>query len=361
MSSGILRFVPEHILQMEAYVPGLQPADPAIIKLNTNENPFPPLPAVISAVNAAATKLHLYPEPSSRPLRESLSSHYGLKADSFLIGNGSDEILSLLFRLLLSTGQRCLSSDPAYSLYPVLAAMQNAQIESIPVQSDWSLDLEAMAAKAREGLQFLILTHPNAPTGLLEKREDLCRLLENVSCPVILDEAYMDFAPAGHSFVQDAGTTFPHLIVVRTFSKSASLAGMRTGWCVAHPDLIAQLHKIRDSYNVSLIAQAAAMAILQEDRANQERIVTICTLRDAFARSLAEMGCTVLPSATNFVFVKPPEGHTARSVYETLLSRHILVRHFDRPGLRDFLRITIGSGGAMEKVEQVLREVFSHG
>ncbi|MBE7436981.1 MAG: histidinol-phosphate transaminase [Spirochaetales bacterium] len=358
MTFEVQDFIPEHILRMEAYVPGMQPASPDIIKLNTNENPFPPLPAVISAINQAAGKLQLYPEPSSRPLREKLSSLYGQSPESFLIGNGSDEILSLLFRLLLPDGGSCLSSDPAYSLYPVLAAMQNGEILNVAVKSDWYLDLAAMAARAKESSRFIIITHPNAPTGLIEKREDVTRLIQEVPCFVILDEAYMDFAPAGQSFVREAGTDFPNLIVVRTFSKSASLAGMRTGWCVGHPDVIAQLHKIRDSYNVSLIAQAAALAILAEEEANRARINTICQTRDAFARTLQQMGFTVLPSATNFLFVKPPEECTARSLYDSLLSRNILVRHFDRPGLRDYLRISIGSGQAMEKVQKVLGEVL---
>ncbi len=344
------------------YVPGEQPKIKGLIKLNTNENPYPPSPRVLAATRAAVDgRLRLYPNPTAQPLREKLARLHNCRPENIIVGNGSDELLALAVRAFVEpiVGQasrlslaaktpalRCSKSivqffTPSYSLYPVLGDIHGAARNAVPLSADFALPSLAELERARQWdfrAALTFLTTPNAPSGRgyrTEQLEELCCAHKGV---VVLDEAYVDFARENALAL---ALKYRHVLVARTFSKAYSLCFQRVGYCVGHPGLIAALNKIRDSYNVNGLGQVAALATLDDlprYRANFQRIIVT---REQLSRELEVLGFRVFPSHTNFILVRPPK-YSALWWLKKLRDRKILVRWFSDPSVQDYLRITIG-------------------
>lgn len=337
------------VQHLHAYVPGEQPKIKGLIKLNTNENPYPPSPHVLKAVKAAVDgRLRLYPNPTAQVLREKLAQLHRCRPENIIIGNGSDELLAMAVRAFVepTVGQASRSVvqyfHPSYSLYPVLADIHGAAKNPVPLNSDFTMPSVPELKRGgtwdfNAALSFI--TTPNAPSGCgysTRELEVLCRASKGV---VVLDEAYVDFAGENASKL---ALKYPHVIVSRTFSKAYSLCFQRVGYFVGHPELIAGLDKIRDSYNVNGLGQIAAIATLEEldyYRANFRRIIAT---REDLSRALTRLGFGVLPSETNFILAKPPL-FAAREWLQKLRDKKILVRWFNQPEVKNFLRITIGT------------------
>ncbi|MGO8838205.1 MAG: histidinol-phosphate transaminase [Limisphaerales bacterium] len=358
---------------LHPYVYGEQPKIKGLIKLNTNENPYPPSPKVLAAVRAAADgRLRLYPNPTAQALREKLAKLHGCHADNIIVGNGSDELLALATRCFVEpvaadVNRRTIRAftsaatvqyfTPSYSLYPVLADIHGARKNPVPLHPDFSLPGLPELNRGRQwdfAAALTFVTTPNAPSGRGYKTselEKLCRVQKGV---VVLDEAYVDFAE------EDAlklALKDPHILVARTFSKAYSLCFQRVGYFVGHRDLIAALHKIRDSYNVNGLGQVAAVATLGDlphYRANFKKIIAT---RDRLGRALTKSGFRVLPSQTNFILARPPR-FTAQEWQQQLRARKVLVRWFNFPGVKDYLRITVGTAAEAKALVQAVRKTL---
>ena len=338
--------------RLHAYVPGEQPAIPGLIKLNTNENPNPPAPGVLAAVRAAAdSRLRLYPNPTASKLRHQLAALHRCRPENILVGNGSDELLALAVRAFVEpatpSGRRnsralVQTFHPSYSLYPVLAATHGSRFNPVPLKPDFSLPGLAALKRRKEwdfSAALSFITTPNAPGGHgypLSELKALCSAQKGV---VVLDEAYVDFARQN---AMKLALTHPNVLVARTFSKAYSLCHLRIGYFVGHPDLIAALDKIRDSYNVNGLAQVAAEATLDNLTYYRQCWQKVIATRDWLTDRLCRLGFDVLPSQTNFILVQPP-GPPAREWLQALREHKILVRWFDTPEIRQYLRITIGT------------------
>ena len=336
--------------RLHSYVPGEQPKIKGLIKLNTNENPFPPSPKVLAAVKAAVDgRLRLYPNPTAQSLRGKLAKLHGCRPENLIIGNGSDELLALATRAFVEPLAKSKASKatvqyftPSYSLYPVLADIHGALRNGVPLKPNFALP-SMRELKRGEQWDFdaalTLLTTPNAPSGrgyATAELETLCRAQKGV---VVLDEAYVAFAPEN---AMSLALKYPHVLVARTFSKAYSLCFQRVGYFVGHAGLIAALDKIRDSYNVNGLGQVAALATLDDlpyYRANFRKIIAT---RERLSRELAALGFKVLPSQTNFILTRPPH-FPAEQWLDKLRARKILVRWFSDPAVEDYLRITIGT------------------
>lgn len=324
---------------LSAYIPGEQPKEPGFTKLNTNENPYPPAPSVISAVGAAASDgaLQKYPDPTSSTLRQEIAAELGLSPDEILVGNGSDEVLRLLCHAFLdpSAGDRIGVLNPSYVLYETLAAMFGAGTHSYNLDPpDYQIPSEAVQADVK----LLFLPNPNPPIGTFYEGAVLSSLASSDSERlVVIDEAYVDFAPGNALPIY---RQFENIVITRTFSKSYSLAGLRVGYVVARPELIREMDKIRDSYNVNRISQAAALAAWRDRDYHRACCQKVWQDREFLARELRTRGFTVPPSHGNFVFAQRAG---ARELYEQLKQRRVLVRYFSSPELSDGVRITVGT------------------
>jgi histidinol-phosphate aminotransferase len=339
------------IRDMQGYVPGKQPVGGGYIKLNTNENPYPPSPRVLEALQEAITAdLRLYPDPLATPLRQTAASIYGCAVDEVIAGNGSDDILTLIFRTFLDPGDIIATAAPSYTLYNVLSRLQDATCLDIPMGPDYTLpaDLDSHGAKV------IFIVNPNAPTGVLFARDALRDFLARTRSIVVVDEAYADFA--GESVI-DLLPEFPHLIVVRTFSKSYALAGMRLGLGFAQPDVIAQMLKVKDAYNLDRLALVAGCAALEDQQWLRNTTAKVVRTRTHLLHALTAMGLHVPPSRANFVFPRIPHGR-ACEVYEALEKRRILVRYYRGPLVVDSLRVTVGTDTEVEAFVQALRELL---
>ncbi len=337
--------------ELQPYEPGEQPQDGRFIKLNTNENPYPPSPRVLDAIRAAATAdIRLYPDPSASELRRAAARQFGLDPDEVLVGNGSDELLAMLMRACVGRGDRVAYPVPTYSLYDTLVAVQEGVAVRIPFPADFSLPPGLKSAEA----SLTIVCNPNSPTGTHVPAAELGRLAQEVSGLLVIDEAYADFADGNAlALVRE----HPNIVVLRTLSKSYSLAGMRIGLAFARPPIIGQLRKVKDSYNVSRVAIAAGVAALEDQhwmRANAEKIRRS---RARLAASLRALGYSVPESQANFVLARRP-GVNQEPVYRALKQRGILVRYFPAPDLCDALRITVGTDAEIEALLAALREIL---
>jgi histidinol-phosphate aminotransferase len=355
------------IRAMHGYVPGSQTEDPEIIKLNTNENPFPVPDKVRAALTAEidADVLQKYPNPTAAPLRATVGRLIGGDVGDdpgrrVLIGNGSDEVLSILFRATLDPDDGLVFARPTYSLYPVLADILGAKCMEVDVREDWRMDLPEMARTAADNAKLLIIANPNAPTGLVEDKADLLRIARENPGLTLVDEAYVAFG--GESVAAEAGTDeYPRLLACGTFSKAYSLAGQRIGWMIAHPTLIHEFDKIRDSYNLSRLAQVAGLAALEDIAELNRRTGIIVENRTALMSELRALGFECLESKANFVFVRPPErfakggASAARGYFEHLQRHKIMVRYFPTGRIADWVRITIGTAEQNAKLIQATR------
>ena len=339
------------IRTMQGYVPGKQPGAGTYIKLNTNENPYPSSPRVLAALREAVRpELRLYPDPLATRLRETAAALYGCEVEEVIAGNGSDDILTMIFRTFLDAGDVIATPAPSYTLYNALSALQDATCKEIPMGPGYSLpeDLDAHGAKV------VIIVNPNAPTGVLHPRVALRAFLERTQAIVVVDEAYADFA--GESAI-DMLKEFPHLIVIRTFSKAYGLAGMRLGLGFARREVIAEMMKVKDSYNLDRLAIVAGCAALQDQAWLHETVGMIIRTRTWMQQELAALGLQVPPSRSNFVFPRIPDGRAAE-VFEGPEKRRILVRYFRGPLVRDSLRVTVGTDAEVETFVHALRELL---
>ena len=355
------------VRKLHAYVPGEQPKVKGLIKLNTNENPYPPSPKVLSAMQAAIDgRMRLYPNPSAQLLREQLAALHQCSPDQIIIGNGSDELLALGVRAFVepaangdsasseSSKSRVQYFGPSYSLYPVLAETHGATPYSVPLLEDFGLPSVSQLRRGKRWdfqAALTFITTPNAPSGRgysTRELEVLCSAMKGV---VVLDEAYVDFADEN---ALELCLKYPHVIISRTFSKAYSLCFQRIGYWIGHPELISALHRIRDSYNVNGLAQIAASATLKNLSYYQRNFRRVTESRSRVAEALTGLGWTVLPSQTNFILARPP-GPPARQWLEDLRQKKILVRWFASPNLESFLRITIGSESEMDTLLKTIR------
>ena len=334
--SGYFR---NNIAALAGYVPGEQPRDADVIKLNTNENPYPASPRVLTALRKAINRsLRLYPEPLADSLRAVAARVYGVKPENILAGNGSDEILSIIVRSFVGPQDGVAFPVPTYSLYDTLIAIQ--QGERIAV--DYPPDFSVPAALAKQQAALTFLCNPNSPSGTLVSLQDIERLAQSVSGILVIDEAYVDFASSEGASALPLIGHLPNLIVLRTFSKSFSLAGMRIGLAFASDEIISGMMKVKDSYNLNRLSLIAATAALQDMPWMTRNVGRIQRGRRQLSVGLRKMGFYVYPSHANFVMARKPE-QNLQKVYERLKSQKILVRYFDLPGLQDALRITVGT------------------
>ena len=339
------------IQDMHGYVPGKQPTDGAYIKLNTNENPYPPSPRVLEALHEAVNAdLRLYSDPMASSLRQTAAQLYGCEVEQVIAGNGSDDILTMIFRTFLDADDAVATAAPSYSLYNALSAMQSATCLEIPMGPGYTLpaDLDDYGAKV------LLIVNPNAPTGVLFSQDAIRGLLERTDSMVVVDEAYADFA--GESAI-GLLAEFPNLIVTRTLSKSYALAGMRLGLGFAHPDIAAQMFKVKDAYNLDRLSIVAGCAALEDQNWLRETTAKIVRTRTHMLRVLTDMGLHVPDSRSNFVFPRIPDGR-ALEIYQALEQRHILVRYFSSPQVSDSLRVTVGTDDEVAAFLETLRELI---
>ena len=324
------------VASMSGYVPGEQPQDRRYIKLNTNENPYPPSPRVIEALHAAIhDDLRLYPDPLANLLRERAAAVYGLQRDNILVGNGSDELLNLVVRACVGTGDRVVFPYPTYSLYDTLVTLQDGEAVHIPYPDDFTLP----AGLAEAGGRLTFVCHPNSPSGTPVAVSTIRELARRVAGILVVDEAYVDFAD---ETALPLVNELDNVVVLRTFSKSFSLAGMRIGLAFAAPAIIGALLKVKDSYNVSRLSIVAATAALEDYAWMRTNVERICQTRSHLIRELRARGFSVLASQSNFVLARR-RGEDMESTYLVLKSKGVLIRYFPTPALHNALRITVGT------------------
>ncbi len=341
-----MAMIKKHIRELVSYVPGEQPEAGSVVKLNQNENAYPPSPRVIEAMREFDGRLlRQYPDSASRELRSALASVYGVKESQVFCGNGSDEIISLLFKACLDENSKIAMPYPTYSLYKTAADMHRVACEFVPANGDFTVDTDRLL-RAGEQAQAIFLVNPNNPTGLVLPVETIEALLKNYRGLVVIDEAYMDFAEPDQSAVRliDA---YANLMVLRTFSKSYALGGARVGYAFADDRFIAALDKCKDSYNLNGMSQRIALAALHDQAYLRTIVNRIRQTRDRFAGQLERCGFEVIPSQANFVLCRPRFAH-AEALYRRLLQQRIYVRYFPVPRLDDWLRISIGTEEEME-------------
>ena len=354
----------KHIQEMAPYQPihpfevlseqlGIPPE--RLIKLDANENPYGPLPEVLESLQELR-QLHIYPDPESRHLRRALADYHGIPEDRILAGAGADELIDLILRAVLDQGDQILNCPPTFSMYAFDASVQAARTLNVPRRKDFSLKLEDLENEVRkEGPKILFLASPNNPDGGLLPRADLVRLLE-LPLLVVVDEAYIDFASPGSSALDLTGD-YPNLIVLRTFSKWGGLAGLRLGYGVFPDWITPALWKIKQPYNVNAAAAAAGRVTLKHAEALEERTAAILRERERLFKQLSRLAwLSPYPSRANFILARV-DGRDARTLKDQLAGRGILIRYFDKPGLRDHIRISVGTPDQTDKLISELQNV----
>ncbi|MBB3142351.1 histidinol-phosphate transaminase [Halomonas organivorans] len=344
------KFWSPKVRELTPYVPGEQPRE-RLVKLNTNENPYPPAPGVEAALREfSADHLRRYPDPESRALREALARELGVEVDQVFVGNGSDEVLALAFQAFFCHDRPLEMPAITYSFYPVYCRLYDVERRALPLDAEWRVDLEAFSPDAGGA----IFANPNAPTGHGHGREAIAGLLERITESVVLvDEAYVDFG--GESAVPLI-ERFPNLLVTGTFSKSRSLAGLRLGYAVGSRELIEGLERVKDSFNsypIDSLASAIGIAALEDREHFDACREAVITTRDRTRTRLEGLGFRVLPSQSNFLLVHHPEQDAAQ-LFVGLRERGILVRHFNTEALSGWLRISIGTEDEMDSLVEVL-------
>lgn len=343
----------KNIAEMAGYVPGFQPQDEGWIKLNTNENPYPPSPKVAEAILAemgqGGENLRQYPDAGSRQARAVAAELFAVDPSWVIMANGSDELLNNLIRAFAGEGEEVAYVHPSYSYYATLAEIQGAKIRTFGLTEDFRL---ADFPKDYDG-KLLFLTSPNAPLGFLFDNAYIEELAQCCRGALVVDEAYVDFTD---SSAMELVKSHENIVITRTLSKSYSLAGMRLGLAVARPQVIEALDKIRDHYHLDRLALAAAAAALQDQDYLEETVARVRNVRDCFTRELEQLGYRVIPSHANFIFASPPDSNGKR-VYDALYGRKILVRYFSDPLLKQGLRISIGTREEMARTLEALQEI----
>ena len=343
MSKPMSTYIRQSVQDLQAYTPGEQPQVEGLIKLNTNENPYPPSPAVARALREfAADSLRLYPDPVCRTLRERIAAVEGCAVEQVFVGNGSDEVLRLATRAFTQPGGAVAAFDPTYSLYPVLAAAEEVGYRTVPLPEGFGWIEPPAALDA----SLFFLANPNAPTGVFYPVETIrafCRQFKGV---VLVDEAYVAFS--GGRDCLALAKDLPNVLVCRTLSKSFSLAGLRLGYAIGSAELIGAMYKLKDSYNVDRLAQALALAALGDVPWMQDNARRIVATRERVAAELVKRGFRVIPSGANFLFVEPPAGTAAADLFADLRIKNILVRYFPGERTGRYLRVSIGTDAQMD-------------
>ncbi|UUA72587.1 histidinol-phosphate transaminase [Cellvibrio sp. QJXJ] len=348
------KFWSQVVRELEPYVPGEQPQIDGLIKLNTNESPYPPSPKVIDVINHdTIDRLRLYPDPNSKKLKNTIATYYGVTAEQVFVGNGSDEVLALLFMAFFQQDKPLLFPDISYSFYPVYCKLFGIDYQTIALRDDYTINF-ADYPQANGGIIF---PNPNAPTAIGKPLAEIEALLQqNTESVVVVDEAYVDFGAETAIKLVDK---YPNLLVVQTLSKSRSLAGMRVGLAVGHKDLIDALDRVKNSFNsypLDRIAEAAAVVAFEDEDYFARCRDQIIATRDWTTTELEKLGFRVLPSQANFVFAEP-QGKSAADLAQYLRDHKILVRYFNKPRISQFLRITIGTDEQMQALIDALKKV----
>jgi len=345
------------INRLTPYVPGEQPQNAQLIELNTNENPYHPSPAVLSAISSiSAAQLSLYPQPESASLRLAFADLNQLQPEQVFLGNGSDEVLAHVFQALLSHNKPVCFPDVSYSFYPVWCELYSLSYVTVPLAEDFTVDINTYPIDNGG----IIIPNPNAPTGILMRLAEIREFLEaNSESVVVIDEAYIDFGGDSAVGLIDQ---YDNLLVVQTLSKSRSLAGLRVGVAMGHHKLIEGLERLKNSFNsypLGVLAQTAALASLHDVDYFEVICARIVASREKLTTALEDMGFSVLPSMANFLFVTHSD-YDAGVLFEGLREKNILVRYFDKPRTRDFLRISIGTDEQCAAVVSALADLLGH-
>lgn len=358
----------ENVRSVIPYTAGEQPKDPGIIKLNTNECPYPPTPKIQEALKeleATTDRLRLYPDMNATRLVNALADIYGVDPAQIYVGVGSDDVLSMSFLTFFTSGKRILFPDITYSFYDVWAELYRIPYTMVPLRDDFSIDPEnyipgsASYAGKNENIGGLIFPNPNAPTGVALPLADIERIVKaNPDIPVIVDEAYVDF---GSESARTLLPKYENLLIIQTFSKSRALAGLRIGFAIGSKKMISYLNDVKfsfNSYTMNLPAIVMAEAAVKDDAYFHSLTDRIIETREAFKKDLSALGFTYPDSMTNFVFASHPKVH-AKDLFAELRAKGILVRYFDKPRINEYLRITVGTREQMQKVASALREILT--
>ena len=359
----------DKLRELTPYVPGEQPRDGAYIKLNTNENPYPPSPKVFEAISEATSRLRLYPDPESTELRDAYAELVGLQRENVFVGNGSDEVLATAFQAFFEGKSNVLMPDITYSFYPVYCNMYNVKALEIPVREDMTVDPHMYVDQSMDSNidpngkplnSGVIIANPNAPTSIALGLSDIEEIVKsNKDSVVLIDEAYVDFG--GESAVSLINR-YNNLLVVSTLSKSRSLAGLRVGFAAGSPELISAMDTVKNSFNsypVDVLAQKGARAALLDREYFEETTAKIIKTREWTKEQLLNLGFNVLESKANFLFIEHRECQ-AKDIFQTLKEKKILVRYFDKPRIDNYLRVTIGTDEEMEEFVRVLERMISN-
>jgi histidinol-phosphate aminotransferase len=347
-AADVGRWILPHIARMEGYVPGEQPQGGTFVKLNTNENPYPPSPRVKAAlVEAVTDRLRLYPDPVARAFRETAAALHGVGSDMILAGNGSDDVLTILTRAFVGRGDLAAYPNPSYLLYSTLISLQDGRAHVVPFSDDWRLKIDDFR---RPGLKLAYLANPNSPSGTAIPPSEVAELAESLDCPLVVDEAYGDFARENCvSLLKD----HRNVIVTRSFSKGYSLAGVRLGYLVADPAIVEQLSKVKDSYNCDALSLAAGKAALEDQAYLAETRSKILATRERLAEALRGMDFDVTDSQANFVWATG--GRPAVETFQQLKERNVFVRLMRYEGWPAGLRISVGTDAEVDRLLEVLR------
>lgn len=342
----------ENVEKVKGYEPGFQPKDADVVKLNTNENPYASSPKAMEVLEQInSEQLRRYPDPLGTAFREAAGKVNAVPADWIMCCNGGDDLLSIAFRAFCDEKRPVAYPVPTYSLYPVLAYLQNCKAIEIPFDKEYNLP----AKLASTGAALTIVCNPNAPTGSFINAHELASLADELDGVLLIDEAYVDFAEQNcTSLVKD----FDNVIILRSLSKGYSLAGLRFGYAIAQPNLIEGLIKVKDSYNVDAVAIAVACAAISDQQYFRQNVEKVKTERVRVTEQLQQIGFEVPASSSNFVLAKSKNAQAA-DIYDKLVQRNIFVRYFNLPGLDDKLRITIGTAEQNDKLLNALKEILS--
>ncbi len=348
------RFWSPIVRKLSPYVPGEQPKRDDIVKLNTNENPYPPSPHVLAAIAAATDRLRLYPDPHATELRETIAERYHIAPEQVFVGNGSDEILAHAFQALLQHDAPLLFPDITYSFYPVWCGLYGIRYEEMPLDAA----MQVRIADYRRPCSAILLANPNAPTGIALPRTVVETLVhEHTDQMVVIDEAYVDF---GAESAVPLVARHDNLLIVQTLSKSRALAGLRVGFAIGQQPLIEALERVKDSFNsypLDGLAIAGAIAAMRDDAWFEETRARIIASRESLVCALSRLGFEVLPSMANFVFARHP-GHSGAELAAQLREHGVVVRHFRKPRIEDFLRITVGREDQCSRLIALMRNLI---
>ena len=340
-----------NIESVKGYEPGFQPKEAEVVKLNTNENPYPPSPRVMEALaGVSGEQLRRYPDPVGDEFRRAAGEVNGVPAEFIICCNGGDDLLTIAFRAFCDENRAVGYPIPTYSLYPVLAKLQNCKVIEVPYDEEFNLP----AKLAGTGAALTIVCNPNAPSGSFVSVDELAGLADELTGVLLIDEAYVDYAEKNCT---ELVKEFDNVIVLRSMSKGYSLAGIRFGYAMAQPGLIAGLMKVKDSYNVDAVAIAAATAAIKDQDYFKENVAKVKAERTRLTEQLSNLGFDAMKSSTNFILTKCTNAKAAE-IYEKLTQRNIYIRYFAYPQLEDKLRITVGTAEQNDKLIRALKEIL---